>query len=522
MARRNADSLLDSLKSKIWLATCALAFFICCFGLMAYLTVATLISDSFYAVFVMIAVIAFSVMFFGWWLSNELITPIEKVSLLAKSLERGVSASLPRTTGSSETDEILESLHRSNQQLQNLVGLMEKVANGELQVALTPLENSDRLSSSFQKLLAKVTDSIQAKQDLEKLEIAVANIRREIAPIRAGNFDIEIKTDAEPIKEISETFNFLIGHLNNLIAQIKTDSLQAQNAAVEVYKTLQDIVQTDESRLVELNQAKLILKYIPNSISKITEALGNSAQTATNSIEKAQHGTLTAQENLGAAAAVRKQIQEAAKRVGRLNDRSQEIGKIAKAVDNLAERCGLIALNASIQADELGEQGRGFSLIAEEIEQLAVRAGNTNKEISLLNKTVFAEIAQVESSLDATVGGIANLSKFAIETGNSLSELERYIGQFLNLQTQLVGYSSEHSAETEKAFQIFIGSISDTEKTIERLKKSESELAGSAGVLESLQLAVGGFKSLKKSGATKEIIPEKIEFSDSVKQTLPV
>ena len=233
---------------------------------------------------------------------------------------------------------------------------------------------------------------------------------------------------------------------------------------------MQNVVSNKETRLQELNHAKLSLKQIPNSVQKIAETLESSAQTANSSIEKAQRGTVAAQENLNAASALRKQIQEAVSRVGRLNERSQEIGKIAKAVDDLSQRCGLIALNASIQADELGEKGRGFAVIAEEIKQLTSRASNTNKQISLLNKTVFAEIAQVESSLDSTVGSVANLSKYAIETGNALSELERYIGQFLNLQTQLTSYSSEQSAETEKAFQVFIDSIADTEKTVETLK----------------------------------------------------
>ena len=522
MARRTANSLLNSLKNKIWLATSALAFFICSFGLVSYLIVASLTEDTFYAVFILFTVMALSVMVFGWWLSNELISPIEKVSLLAKSLERGVTTSLPRTTGSTETDEILQTLHRSNQQLQNLVGLMDRVANGELQVALTPLENSDRLTGAFQKLLAKVTDSIQAKQDLEKLQTAVSSITKEISPIRTGNFDVEIKTDSAQVKEISETFKYLVGQMNNLISQIRSDSAQAQNSAVEVYKTLQGIVQADETRLLELNQAKLTLKQVPKNVQKIAETLENSTQTANNSIEKAQRGTVAAQENLNAAAALRKQIQEAVSRVGRLNERSQEIGKIAKAVDDFSQRCGLIALNASIQADELGEKGRGFALIAEEIEQLTARAGNTGKQISLLNKTVFAEIAQVESCLDSTVGGVANLSKFAIETGNALSELERYIGQFLNLQTQLVGYSSEQSAETEKAFQIFIDSISETEKTVETLKKSEAELTGSAGVLESLQMSVADFTSLKVIAEVAEIISEQVEIAAPVEQNVSV
>ncbi len=522
MARRTANSLLNSLKSKIWLATSALAFFICSFGLVSYLIVASLTNDTFYAVFILFTVMAFSVMVFGWWLSNELINPIEKVSLLAKSLERGTTSSLPRTTGSTETDEILSSLHRSNQQLQNLVGLMDKVANGDLHVALTPLENSDRLTGAFQKLLAKVTDSIHAKQDLEKLQAAVLSITKEISPIRSGNFDVEIRTDSEDTKEISETFRYALGHLNNLIAQIRSDSAQAQTAAIEVYKTLQNVVSNKETRLQELNHAKLSLKQIPNSVQKIAETLESSAQTASNSIEKAQRGTLAAQENLNAASALRKQIQEAVSRVGRLNERSQEIGKIAKAVDDLAQRCGLIALNASIQADELGEKGRGFAVIAEEIKQLTSRASNTNKQISLLNKTVFAEIAQVESSLDTTVGSVANLSKYAIETGNALSELERYIGQFLNLQTQLTGYSSEQSAETEKAFQVFIDSIADTEKTVETLKRSETELAASAGLLEGLQLSVADFKSIKLSSDLTEIISEQSTFGEALEQNLSV
>lgn len=522
MARRTANSLLNSLKNKIWLATSALAFFICSFGLVSYLVVSSLTEDTFYGVFILFMVMVFSVMVFGWWLSNELVSPIEKVSLLAKSLERGSTTSLPRTTGATETDEILQSIHRSNRQLQNLVGLMDKVSNGEFRVALTPLENSDRLTDAFQKLLAKVTDSIRAKQDLEELQTAVSAISRDISPIRTGNFDVEIKADSEQIKEISETFKYTLGHLNNLISQIRTDSARAQSAAAEVHKIIQNIVSQDETRLQELNQAKLALKQIPNSVQKIAETLENSAQTANSSIEKAQRGTAAAQENLNVAAALRKQIQKAVSRVSRLNERSQEIGKIAKAVDDLAQRCGLIALNASIQADELGEKGRGFALIAEEIGQLTVRASNTNKQISLLNKTVFAEIAQVESSLDSTVGSVANLSKFAIETGNALSELERYIGQSLNLQTQLIGYSSEQSAETEKAFQTFIDSIWETEKNIEFLKNSESELAASTGILENLQMAVADFKSLKTSADITGIISEQTDFSETLEENLSI
>jgi methyl-accepting chemotaxis protein len=494
MARRTAGSVLNSLKSKIWLATSALAFFVSSFGLIAYLLVSSLVSDNFYAIFTIFLFSAFAIMVFGWWLSNEVVSPIEKVSLLAKSLERGFSTSLPKTSGSTETDELLESLHRNNQQIQNLVNLMDKVAGGELDVALTPLQNSDRLSSSFQKLLARVTDSIHAKQELEKLEAAVAQIKEKTAPVRNRNFEVEIKSDFAPVKEIAETFEYLLQIAADLAAQVKTDARLAGNSAAETRKTLQTIIYRTENQVYELKQATLVLKQIPQTVQKISEELGLSAIAASHSIEKARKGTHDAQENLNAVGAVRRQIQESAKRIGRLNERSQEIAQVSKAVEDLARRVNMIALNASIRADELGEAGRGFAVVAEEVGRLAGRAENTSKQMRGLNKTISVEITQVEQSLEAAVGEVVNLSKYSIETGNALGELERYISKYLSLQNKIVGYSRERSEETEKAFKIFVASISDSETIVKNLKETEETIGKAAALMKNLQAAVGDFR----------------------------
>ncbi len=494
MARRTADSFLNSLKSKIWLATSALAFFVSSFGLIAYLLVSFLVNDNFYAIFTIFLLSAFVIMVFGWWLSNEVVSPIEKVSLLAKSLERGFSTSLPKTSGSTETDQLLESLHRNNQQIQNLVNLMDKVAGGELDVALTPLQNSDRLSASFQKLLARVSSSIHAKQELEQMENALAQISEEIAPVRNGNFDIEIKSDFAPLKEISETFKYFLQNLAGLAAQVKADTSQARNSAIETRKIIQAVIRQDENRIDELNQATQTLKQIPNSIQKISAELGGSIVSAGSSIEKARKGTKDAQENLNAVGVLRRQIQEAVKRIGRLNEHSQEITQVSKSVEDLARRINMIALNASIRADEPGESGRGFAVVAGEIEQLAGRASNTNKQISSLNKTISAEITQVEQILETAVSEAVNLSKYSIETGNALSELERYISQYHNLQNQIIAYTRDRSDETEKAFQVFVASIAKTEAIVKHLKESEENIGKLAIVMENLQTATADFK----------------------------
>jgi hypothetical protein len=88
----------------------------------------------------------------------------------------------------------------------------------------------------------------------------------------------------------------------------------------------------------------------------------------------------------------------------------------------------------------------------------------------------------------------ADLSKFAVETGNALSEMEKHIAQILNLQDYLTADSSEQAAETEKAFQIFIGSIAETEMSVDALKQSEKSVAALAATLGDMLLAVDDFK----------------------------
>jgi len=494
MARYTPNSLLNSLKGKIWIATTALAFFICTFGLIAYLIVSFVVNDPFYAVFVPFLFLAFTMMIFGWWLSNEVVNPIEKVSLLARSLERSASTSLPRTSGSTETDELLEALHRNSQQIQRLVALMDEVSAGNTNIQLTPIQNSDRLTAAFQKLLAKVSDSIDARARLEKLQTAVATLTEEVSRIRKYNLDAEITTEARETREISETLTFLNNHLSGLVTQIRGDSGQMKATSTDVLKTIQTMIQQDEIRIQELSQAAFTLREIPYSVQKISENFSGAVQSANQSIEKARKGTATAQENVNTAALLRKQLQEAVSRLGRLNERAQEIGKIAKTVGDLAHRTNMIALNASIQAGELGERGRNFTVVAEEIERLAARAENTNKQISTLSKAMTADIGEVERTLKSTVHEAANLSKFAVETGTSLGELEKHISQILNLQDLLTADTSEQSDETEKAFQIFVDSIADAQATIEALKLSEKSVASVTGTLENLLLAVNDFK----------------------------
>ena len=493
MAKKFANSLSNSLKGKIWLSTSALALFICVFGILSYLIVSFLVNDSFFAIVIPSILLAVSVVVFGWWLGNEITNPIDKLILLAKSLERGVSTSLPTTSGSTETDEIMESLSRLNRQINTLVNSMDDAAQGKsVSLPSTPT-HSDRVSNTFQKLLTKISESINAQQNLEKLQFAVNQLTDEVSNVRQNNLYISISSDSPHTEQLSGTLIYLIDQLNSTISLVKMSASQSNILFAEVQKTMQIVIQQDENRIQGMTEASATLRKVPTIVQKISIELSQSSESAHQSIQKAQNGATNALANLNSINLLRKKIQESIKQVQKLNESSQEIGRIAKTVEDLAHRTNMIALNASIQAAELGDKGHNFVVVSEEVERLAERAGNTNKHISSLNKTIQSEINKAENSLESTVGEISELSKFAIESGNSIGELERYIKQFLNLQEKLISYTNERTEDTEKAFKIFTDSISETEKSVGSLKQSEKLVSEIRASMENMQSSISHF-----------------------------
>ncbi len=507
MSKKFANSLSNSLKGKIWLSTTALALFVCVFGILSYLIVSFLINDSFYAIFIPFLLLAVSVVVFGWWLANEITAPIEKVILLAKSLERGVSTSLPRTSGSTETDELMESISRLNNQVHTLVQSMDDTAQGKIVLLPASTAGSDRISTTFQKLLSKVSESIHAQQNLAELQLAVGQLTAEAAGVRQNNLYISISSKSPETEQIAGTLVYLAEQLNSVVSQVRSSASQSNQLFGEVLKSIRSVIDQDENRIQELNEASVALRQIPNVMQKISLELSQSSESANRSIERAKSGTTNSHSNLNSINQLRRKIQESIKQIQKLNESSQEIGRVAKTIEDLAHRTNMIALNASIQAAELGEQGHSFLVVSEEVGRLAERAGNTNRRISTLNKTIQAEIIKAESSLESTVGEISELSKFAIESGNSIGELERYVNQFLNLQGRVFSYANEQTEEAERAFQIYSNVIAEIEKSVTDLKDSDKLVGVLKGNVENLQVSIAHFNN-SPNGPSETVISE--------------
>jgi methyl-accepting chemotaxis protein len=85
---------------------------------------------------------------------------------------------------------------------------------------------------------------------------------------------------------------------------------------------------------------------------------------------------------------IREQVEGVAESIMRLSERSQAIGEIIAAVSDLADQSNLLAVNAAIEAARAGEHGRGFSVVAQEVKNLAEQSKQATTQV----RSILGEI----------------------------------------------------------------------------------------------------------------------------------
>ena len=488
MTKNSTDLKTNTLRYRIWLAVGALAVLNCVFGLLIYFVASFFTSSTFFIVFATFLTTSFCTAVFGQWMSNEILRPIEKVILLAKSLNRSSIISLPKTTGSSETDELLQTLHRNSQQLHNLIGMMDDVSSGNTEIALTPLQNADRLSTSFQKLVSKVTDSVDAAQELEDLQTAVNQLNSDLSTIKNGNLNVEIRCEFAATKAICDAVRMLILRQNELVEQVQVNSEDANRLSMEATKLVRTAIESDDARVRRIRRAAGAFKHGPTNFEQLALNVSSALSGVDKSIKDFEVGKQWARESAGAIHDLRRQANAASQRLQRINDQSQAITQVSKLAEDLARRSNLIALNTAIQA--ASPNAASASLIADEIASLSNRASLVSKEVSAIVESIILEVEDAQSSLKALAAEITAISDQATKSDEAMNQLAPFFEGLVDLPAKIDAGKSDISSNTQRILSVLDEYSSDATEVAANLRQCEQAISKFNTPLENLRVSI--------------------------------
>lgn len=177
-----------------------------------------------------------------------------------------------------------------------------------------------------------------------------------------------------------------------------------------------------------------------------------------------------------------------------MGESSQEIGEIVDLIADITEQTNVLALNAAIQAASAGDAGRGFSVVAAEVQRLAERSAEATKQISTLVKAIQGDTQNAIAAMETSTNGVVNGAKLASAAGQSLREIEQVSRELASL---IGSISVSTQVQTDMAHEVattMADILKITEQTSEGTKRTSASVTELAGLATGLKSSVAGFK----------------------------
>ena len=170
------------------------------------------------------------------------------------------------------------------------------------------------------------------------------------------------------------------------------------------------------------------------------------------------------------------------------------LGEIVELISDITEQTNVLALNAAIQAASAGEAGRGFSVVAEEVQRLAERSGEATKQIAAIVKTIQTDTHDAVAAMEHSTQGVVEGAKLSDAAGQALNEISS-VSQDLARLIQAI--SADTQTQADIATKV-ADSMQDILRITGQTTTSTQQTAVSIGELTELAVelkgSVSGFK----------------------------
>ena len=363
---------------------------------------------------------------------------------------------------------------------------------GIARVAL--LDSRQRQQQAEQQQREARLQEQEAKRINDANQAAILRLMNELQNLADGDLTQEATVTEDITGAIADSVNYTVEELRLLVGSVQKTASQVVDTTTQVDNTSAQLLAISTEQLREIRGTGQAILDMAQRITEVSAQAQSSAEVANQSLLSAEQGQKAVQDTIGGMNAIRDQMQETSKRIKRLGESSQEIGEITELISDITEQTNVLALNAAIQAASAGEAGRGFSVVAEEVQRLAERSGEATRQIATLVRTIQTDTQDTVAAMERATLGVVEGARLSDSAGAALAEIHsvsRRLAQLIDEISKTTQHEASLANEVADDIQhIFVV----TEQTGEGTRSTAEQVRELARMAQELRQSVTRFR----------------------------
>jgi len=255
-------------------------------------------------------------------------------------------------------------------------------------------------------------------------------------------------TGSDELGQIGRSFNEMREAMLRLIGGVTSSADRVLVTAEQVQGTAEQMATGAEEVAAQAVSAATSGEEMAATSAGIAQSCQLAADGARVATEAAASGVRVVHGTIEVMERIARHVQEAARTVATLGDRSDQIGAIIGTIEDIADQTNLLALNAAIEAARAGEQGRGFAVVADEVRALAERTTKATREIDGMIREIQAETRGAVGAMEQGVQEVQQGSSEATQSGEALTRILAEIDAVTGQVNQIATAAEEQTATT--------------------------------------------------------------------------
>lgn len=334
----------------------------------------------------------------------------------------------------------------------------------------------------------------QAEADKNATQQAILRLMNEMGDLADGDLTIRATVTEDVTGAIADSVNYTIEELSVLVRRINDAASRVTQATESAQRVSGELLDASERQSREIQQAGSQVQEMARQMNAVSTNALQTAQVARRSLEAARKGADAVQDSIKGMNEIREQIQETSKRIKRLGESSQEIGEIVELISDITEQTNVLALNAAIQAASAGEAGRGFTVVAEEVQRLAERSAEATKQIAAIVKTIQTDTQDAVAAMENSTRGVVEGAKLSDAAGQALSEIGDVSVEMATLVEKISADTQRQASVATDVAESMRGILAINEATTRGTQQSAVSIGQLADLAVELKGSVSGFK----------------------------